>query len=160
MIRYVFIFGAKDVRLETTDALLQASRPIWKRFTIVLLMGGDQEDIKRNKATMQSIYNNNYRFLTPPLQPTLVSNVTDRKVQLYWDTDAEFSKDPFFGLDFNGYRLYKSTDPDFLDIKTITDAFGNVLLFEPLEIFDKDDGLRGAHPIPFPNLGVHYDMGT
>lgn len=70
-------------------------------------------------------------------------------------------KDPFFGLDFNGYRLYKSTDPDFLDIKTVTDAFGNVLLFEPLEIFDRsDDGLRGAHPIPFPNLGVHYDMGN
>ena len=156
----VFIFGAKDVRLETTDALLQAARPVWKRFTIVLLMGGDQEDIRRNKATMQSIYNNNYRFLTPPLQPTLVSNATDKKVQLYWDTDAEFSKDPFFGLDFNGYRLYKSTDPDFLDIKTVTDAFGNVLLFEPLEIFDKDDGLSGAHPIPFPNLGVHYDMGT
>ncbi|MCB9218257.1 MAG: hypothetical protein H6610_02210 [Ignavibacteriales bacterium] len=156
-----FVFGAKDVRLETIDALEQADRPVWKRFTIALLMGEDQEDIKRNKATMQSIYNDNYRFLTPPLQPTLISNVTDRKVQLYWDTDAENSKDPFFGLDFNGYRLYKSSDPEFLDIKTVTDAFGNVLLFEPLEIFDRsDDGLKGAHPIPFPNLGVHYDMGN
>lgn len=157
----VFIFGAKDVKLETTDALEQAQRPVWKRFTIALLMGEDQEDIVRNKSTMQSIYNDNYKFLTPPLQPTLISNVSDRKVQLYWDTEAEYSKDPFFGLDFNGYRLYKSTDPDFLDIKTVTDAFGNVLLFEPLEIFDRsDDGLRGAHPIPFPNLGVHYDMGN
>ena len=157
----VFIFAAKDVRLETTDALKQAQRPVWKRFTIALLMGEDQEDIKRNKATMQSIYNNNYKFLTPPLQPTLISNVSNKKVQLYWDTEAEDSKDPFFGHDFNGYRLYKSTDPRFLDIKTITDAFGNVLLFEPLAIFDRsDDGLRGAHPIPFPNLGVHYDMGN
>ncbi len=156
----VFIFGSKDVKLETTIALEQSNKPQWKRFAIALLMGGDQEDIVRNKSTMQSIYNNNYRFLTPPLQPTLISNVTDKKVQLYWDTDAEFSKDPFFGEDFNGYRLYKSTDPDFLDIKTITDAFGNVLLFEPLEIFDKDDALRGAHPIPFPNIGVHYDMGN
>ncbi|MFZ1289405.1 MAG: hypothetical protein WAR79_04915 [Melioribacteraceae bacterium] len=157
----VFIFGAKDVKLETTDALEQAQRPVWKRFTIALLMGENQEDIVRNKSTMQSIYNDNYKFLTPPLQPTLISNVSDRKVQLYWDTEAETSKDPFFGLDFNGYRLYKSTDPDFLDIKTVTDAFGNVLLFEPLEIYDRsDDGLRGAHPIPFPNLGVHYDMGN
>lgn len=154
-----FFFGAKDVRLETTVALEQANRPVWKRFVIALLMGEDQGDIVRNKSTMQTIYNNNYRFLTPPLQPTLISSVTDRKVQLYWDTDAERSKDPFFGEDFNGYRLYKSTDPDFLDIKTITDAFGNVLLFEPLEIWDKKDGLKGAHPVPFPGLGVHYNMG-
>jgi len=156
----VFIFAAKDVRLETTDALKQAQKPIWKRFVIALLMGEDQEDIKRNKATMQNIYNHNYKFLTPPLQPTLISNVTDHKVQLYWDTAAEDSKDPFFGHDFNGYRLYKSTDPKFLDIKTITDAFGNVLLFKPLAIYDKKDGLTGAHPVPFPNLGVHYDMGN
>lgn len=156
----VFLFGAKDVKLENIDALQQSSKPTWKRFTITLLMGEDQDDIVRNKATMQSIYNNNYRFLTPPLQPTLVANATDGKVQLYWDSDAEDSKDPFFGYDFNGYRLYKSTDPDFLDIKTVTDAFGNVLLFEPLEIFDRsDDQLKGAHPVPFPNLGVHYDMG-
>ncbi len=155
----VFVFGSKDVKLETTDALAQANKPEWKRFTIALLMGEDQDDVIRNKSTMQTIYNNNYKFLTPPLQPTLISNVTDGKVQLYWDTDAERSKDPFFGEDFNGYRLYKSTDPDFLDIKTVTDAFGNVLLFEPLEIFDNDDALRGAHPVPFPNLGVHYDMG-
>lgn len=146
----VFTFGARAVKLEKMK---------WQRFTIAMIMGEDQDDAIRNKATMQSIYDNNYRFLTPPLQPTLVSNVGDREVQLYWDTDAENSKDPFYGYDFNGYRLYKSTDPKFLDIKTITDAFGNVLLFEPLAIYDKADKLRGMHPIPFPNLGVHYDMG-
>ena len=146
----VFTFGARAVRLE---------RNKWKRFTIAMLMGEDQDDAIRNKATMQSIYDNNYRFLTPPLQPTLVSDVGDRRVQLYWDTDAEQSKDPFYGYDFNGYRVYKSTDPKFMDIKTISDAFGNVLLFKPIAIFDKKDGLKGAHPIPFPNLGVHYDMG-
>jgi len=146
----VFTFGARAVKFERME---------WQRFTIAMLMGEDQDDAIRNKATMQSIYDNNYRFLTPPLQPTLISNVEDRKVQLYWDTDAENSKDPFFGYDFNGYRVYKSTDPKFLDIKTISDAFGNVLLFEPVAIYDKADGLKGAHPVPFPTLGVHYDMG-
>lgn len=148
-----FTFGAKAVKLDTMK---------WKRFTIALVMGEDKDDAIRNKSTMQRIYNENYRFLTPPLQPTLVSNVTDRRVQLYWDSDAEDSLDPFFGKDFNGYRVYKSTDPKFLDIKTISDAFGNVLLFEPLAIFDRsnDKGLNGAHPVPFPNLGVHYDMGN
>ncbi len=147
----VFTFGARNVQLDID---------VWRRFTIAMIMGEDEADAIRNKATMQNIYDENYQFLTPPLQPTLVSNTTNRKVQLYWDTDAEASKDPFFGEDFNGYRLYKSTDPKFLDVKTITDAFGNILLFEPLEIWDKDDGLMGVHPIPFPNLGVHYDMGN
>lgn len=146
----VFTFGARAVRLDTME---------WKRFTIALVMGEDRDDAIRNKATMQQIYNENYQFLTPPLQPTLVSNVGDQKVQLYWDTDAEDSKDPFFGEDFNGYRVYKSTDPKFLDIKKVSDAFGNVLLFKPLEIYDNADGLKGPHPIPFPNLGAHYDMG-
>jgi hypothetical protein len=146
----VFTFGAKAVRLEQNE---------WKRFTIALVMGEDQDDAIRNKSTMQKIYNSNYQFLTPPLQPTLVANVTDRRVRLYWDTNAETSKDPFFGEDFNGYRIYKSTDPKFLDIKKVTDAFGNVLLMEPLAIFDRSDGLTGPHPIAFPNLGVHYDMG-
>ncbi len=147
----VFTFGARAVKLDRME---------WKRFTIALVMGEDQDDAIRNKATMQKIYNANYQFLTPPLQPTLVSNVTDGRVRLYWDTGAESSKDPFFGEDFNGYRVYKSTDPRFLDIKKVTDAFGNVLLFEPLAIFDRADGLKGPHPIPFPNLGAHYDMGT
>ena len=147
----VFTFGARAVKLDTME---------WKRFTIALIMGGDEDDIVRNKSTMQNIYDNNYRFLTPPLQPTVVSNVVDGKVIIYWDTDAENSKDPFFGEDFNGYRVYKSTDPKFLDIKTISDAFGNVLIFRPEEIFDKADGLTGAHPIPFPNVGAHYDMGN
>ncbi|MBN1482407.1 hypothetical protein EH223_10240 [candidate division KSB1 bacterium] len=146
----VFTFGARAVKLDTME---------WARFTIALVMGEDQDDAIRNKATMQRIYNANYQFLTPPLQPTVVSNVGDKSVQLYWDTDAEMSKDPFFGEDFNGYRVYKSTNPQFLDIKKVSDAFGNVLLFKPLAIFDKQDGLKGPHPIPFPNLGAHYDMG-
>ena len=149
-----FTFGARAVKLDTMK---------WRRFVIAMIMGEDQNDAIRNKATMQQIYNNNYRFLTPPLQPTVVSNTGSKRVQLYWDTDAESSLDQFFGEDFNGYRVYRSTNPKFLDIKTITDAFGNVLLFEPLVIYDRiendEGGLSGPHPIPFPNLGVHYDMG-
>lgn len=146
-----FTFGARNVKLDTMK---------YERFCIAMIMGADNEDIVRNKSIMQRIYDSNYRFLTPPVQPTLVCMSGDRKIQLYWDTAAELSKDPFFGEDFNGYRLYRSTDPKFLDIKTITDAFGNVLLYEPLAIYDKIDLLKGPHPVPFPSLGVHYDMGN
>ncbi|MBT3180244.1 MAG: hypothetical protein HN674_02500 [Candidatus Marinimicrobia bacterium] len=145
-----FTFGARNIKLEKDE---------WKRFTISMLMGEDNDDIVRNKSTMQKIYNNNYRFLTPPIRPTVISTAFDKKVILYWDTEAEFSKDPYFGYDFEGYRVYKSTNPKFLDIKTISDAFGNVILLKPLAIYDKSDGLKGPHPVPFPALGVHYDMG-
>jgi len=152
----------EDIRITFASRAVVLERDVWRRFTIAVIMGENQDDAILNKSTMQNIYNNNYRFLTPPLQPTVVSNTGDRRVQLYWDTEAENSKDPFFGNDFNGYRVYKSTNPKFMDIKTITDAFGNVILMKPLEIFDRSDdgGLKGAHPIPFPNLGVHYDMGN
>jgi len=146
-----FTFGAREVKLV---------RNKWERFAIAAIMGQDNEDIVRNKSIMQRIYNANYRFLTPPVQPTLITMAGDKKVQLYWDTEAETSKDPFFGEDFEAYRVYKSTDPDFYDQKTITDAFGNVLLFKPIAIYDKADGLKGPHPVAFPSLGVHYDMGT
>ena len=146
-----FTFGAREVKLEKMN---------YKRFAIAAIMGQDNEDVVRNKSIMQRIYNANYHFLTPPVQPTLITVASDKKVQLYWDTDAENSKDPFFGNDFEGYRVYKSTDPDFYDQKTITDAFGNVLLFKPIAIYDKIDGLKGPHPVPFPSLGVHYNMGT
>ena len=145
-----FVFGSRGVKLD---------RNRWYRFCTAIIMGQDRDDVVRNKSIMQRIYNANYRFLTPPLKPTVIGQASDRKVIIYWDQRAEFSKDPFFGEDFEGYRVYKSTDPQFLDIKTITDAFGNVILFKPLAIYDKVDGLKGPHPVAFSGLGVHYDMG-
>ena len=63
--------------------------------------------------------------------------------------------------------MYKSTDPTFNQIKTITDAFGNPLLFKPLAIFDLKNGLRGVHPVrigseigPESDLGISYNMGN
>ncbi len=151
----------EDIRISFASRAVILEQNDWRRFTIAIIMGEDQDDAIMNKSTMQNIYNNNYRFLTPPLQPTLVSNPGNHRVHLYWDKEAESSKDPFYGYDFNGYRVYKSTNPKFLDIKTITDAFGNIILMKPIAIYDRadDGGLKGAHPIPFPNLGVHYDMG-
>ena len=34
---------------------------------------------------------------------------------------------------FEAYNVYRATDPTFNEIKTITDAFGNPLLFEAME---------------------------
>jgi len=81
----------------------------------------------------------------------------DKQVTLYWNDFSEISIDPIYGKDFEGYRIYRSTDPGFIDSYTITDAYGNITFKEPIAIFDKNNGLKGPHPIAFN--GVQFDMG-
>ncbi|MEE9118660.1 MAG: hypothetical protein V3U02_08725, partial [Calditrichia bacterium] len=84
----------------------------------------------------------------------------DGRIYLLWDDASENSRDPIYGNDFEMYKIYRSTDPFFNSIKTITDAFGNPILWEPIAQFDLKNGLFGPHPIPIEGLGVSYDMGT
>lgn len=136
------------------------------RYAIALLFGNNEADILRNKKTMQIIYDEDYNFAKPPRKPRISATGGDGKVFLEWDATAEKSKDPIYGDDFEAYYIYKSTSPTFNDIKTITDAFGNPLLFKPIAIFDKKNGLRGVHPVrigseigPESDLGITYNMG-
>ncbi|HOH08553.1 MAG TPA: hypothetical protein PLF89_13580, partial [bacterium] len=136
-------------------------------YAIALLFGNDEADILRNKRTMQVIYDNDYNFAKPPRTPLLTAIGGDKKVYLSWDDAAEHSRDPIYGLDFEAYYIYRSTDASFGEIKTITDGFGNPLLFKPVAIYDLKDGLKGIHPIRLgselgadSDLGVSYNMGS
>ncbi len=139
-----------------------------QRYAIACLFGNDEKDIFRNKRTMQKIYDADYNFSKPPRLPILTTIASDKRIVLMWDSGSEKSRDPIYGLDFEMYKIYKSTDPTFSDIKTISDAFGNPLLYQPVAQFDLKDGLFGPHPIPLGggsgasgvDLGVAYDMGT
>ena len=82
----------------------------------------------------------------------------DKKVILSWDNRSENSLDPIYGRDFEGYRIYRSTDPGFIDAYVVTDTYGNITFKKPLVVFDKIDSLMGPHPIGFN--GLHFDMGT
>ncbi len=132
----------------------------FEHFAISALCGSDFGDIIRNKRTMQVIYNNDYSFTKPPRKPILTAIPGDRKVTLIWDDAAERTRDPVYGWDFEGYKIYRATDPHFNEVKVIDDAYGNPVLWKPLVTFDKKDGLKGLHPIPLGETGVHYDMGT
>ncbi|MCH8940912.1 MAG: hypothetical protein IIA48_00510 [Bacteroidetes bacterium] len=129
-------------------------------FAIASLFGNDFDDILRNKRTMQRIYDADFNFVKPPLVPSLKAIAGDGKVYLLWDDASENSRDPIYGEDFEMYKIYRSTDPFFNSIKTITDAFGNPLLWEPIAQFDLKNGLFGPHPIQLGGLGVSYDMGN
>ncbi len=131
-----------------------------QRFSIAFFCGNDFDDMLRNKRTMQNIYDADYDFARPPRRPFLTAVPGDGQVTLVWDESAETSRDPIYGFDFELYKIYRSTDPEFNDIKTISDAFGNPLLWEPIAQFDLDNGLSGAHPVQIGSFGVSYDMGT
>jgi hypothetical protein len=123
-----------------------------ERFSLALVYGGgkggsvedDINDLLKNKATVQKIYDANYQFPQPPDKPTLVAVPGDHQVTLYWDRRAEESIDPVLRVkDFEGYKIYRSTDPDFSDIFTITDATGSPQGYRPLAQFDAKNGITG-----------------
>lgn len=128
-----------------------------ERFSLGLLMGEDFNDIIRNKQTVQQIYNNNYNFAKPPLIPRVTAVPGDRKVTLYWDNRSESSVDPVYGKDFEGYVIYRSTDPGFLEVKTITDSRGTKSYRKPIAQFDLKNGLKGPHPV---SLGEEVDLSS
>ncbi len=123
-----------------------------ERFSLALVYGGgrggsvedDITDLLKNKKTVQKIYDANYQFPQPPDLPTLRAVPGDRQITLYWDRRAEETIDPVLNLkDFEGYKVYKSTDPNFSDIFTITDGSGSPQGYRPLAQFDVKNGVRG-----------------
>jgi len=108
-------------------------------------------------------YESDYQFARAPTPPVLEVVEGDGKITLYWDDSSEESFDRFVdritgnGNDFQGYRIYKATDPSFEDVKTITDAFGTPIFFNPIRIFDLQDGISGLSPVPIN--GVQFNLG-
>ncbi len=129
-----------------------------ENYSMALLFGEDVEDLARTKKTVQQIYNNDYRFAKPPDPPRLTAIPGDGKVVLIWDDSAERSYDPFLQeFDFEGYRIYRSTEPEFLEARLITDAYGRLTFRKPIAQFDLKNGIKGLHPIDVQ--GVKFNLG-
>lgn len=151
---------------QSLTSLIYGSGPIalpageTRDFSIAMVFGENLDDLIRNKNTVQLIYNSNYSFFSPPLKPRLKAIPGDAKVTLYWDRRAEESVDVFlnFKKDFEGYKIYRSTDPSFLEIKVVTDAYGNSVFRIPLATFDLIDGITGPDPVTV--AGASFDRGT
>lgn len=132
-----------------------------ERFSLALAYGSTLPELRAAVHTVQQIYNANYQFAVPPKRPTVTAEVGDGQVRLSWDDVAERSVDPVtFDLDFEGYRIYRSTDPDFLDPKKIfngqgTQPIGNG---QPIAQFDLADDRLGYSRLAVE--GVQYWLGT
>ena len=155
---YVFIYSSGPIDLPAGKT---------RRFSIALLIGEDYDDLTLNAATAQDIYERNYQFAKPPAKPIVTVVPGDEKVTLFWDNMAEESLDPISDqYDFEGYVIYRSTDPQFLDQQTITDDYGSKFLFEPLKMvngaparFDLDNEYFGLSSVMYPGRGTFYTLG-
>ncbi|MGH1366027.1 MAG: hypothetical protein ACRBF0_20880 [Calditrichia bacterium] len=135
-----------------------------ERISYAVIMGEDTLDVLQKRNRAQETYNADYQFAKAPITPKLFAYPGDGQVTLYWDSEAEKSFDSFLaklgldGNDFEGYRLYRSQDPAFEDIFTITNGRGARTFREPIAQFDIIDGR-----VDFANVdvnGVLYYIGN
>ncbi len=108
-----------------------------ERFSMALVFGADSSTLFQNKQIVQDIYNNNYNFTKAPPKPHLIAIPGDHKVTLLWDSTAEHFRDTSIQdtsqqHTFEGYKIYRSTDPGF------TEGGG-----QAIATYDLVDGIRG-----------------
>jgi hypothetical protein len=122
-----------------------------------------KSQILTKRVRAQQTYQNNYRFATAPPAPLLTAVPGNGKVTLYWDNSAENFYDAFTaniggdGHAFEGYRIYRSSDPAFEDALNITNGQGTPQFMSPLAVFDLADGIVGYDSLGID--GIHYYLG-
>ncbi len=122
----------------------------------------DAPALFRLKEVVQLIYETDYRFAQPPIMPTLTANPGDGRVYLSWDDKADkLTRDAFAKNinDFEGYKLYRSTDPYVADPMFISDGYGSPTLRKPIFQCDLIDGIKGFADYGEIN-GIEYYLGN
>ena len=101
----------------------------------------------RLKKMAQLVYDRDFRFAQPPRRPTLTATPGDGYVLLTWDDRSEmYTREPLLNNvnDFEGYKIYRSTNIDFSDtvVEGIVDGF-NPLGRKAIFLCDLNDGIKG-----------------
>lgn len=124
----------------------------------------DRQKINERLDDATTAYEADYQFAVAPTPPILSAVPSNGKVTLYWDASSEESFDRYInlqtgdGFDFEGYKIYRTTDVSFQDIFDITDATGSPLYLRPIAIIDKDNGISGYHPVA--TNGTQFNLGN
>ena len=153
--------GDNDLTVSSGVFPLQAGQT--ERVSISVQLGIGQEEVLAGRDNALDAYEEDYQFAQAPITPTVSAVPGDGRVTLYWDAKSEESDDEFLraqGLpskDFEGYRIYRATDPAFLDALQITDGRGNLTFRKPIAQFDLIDGIGGFHPVAVN--GVSFYLG-
>ncbi|MBI1931496.1 MAG: hypothetical protein HYS24_03070 [Ignavibacteriales bacterium] len=156
----IFCFSTGPMYLEKGES---------QRFSMVILLGEDLNDLLLNASTSVRILEADYQFAQPPDKPLVTGVPGDGRVTLYWDAKSEESIDPLNGeKDFEGYKIYRSRDYNFSDVFTITDANGIPYLGQALfdvnsgksAQFDLVDEYSGLAGIEYVGRGIRYNLGN
>ncbi|MEO5619112.1 MAG: hypothetical protein ABIS67_15185 [Candidatus Eisenbacteria bacterium] len=132
-----------------------------ERFSLALAYGKDLTELRATVKTVQQIYDANYRFAVPPPTPVVTAEAGDGYVTLSWDDAAERDSDPVTNEnEFQGYRIYRATDPDFLDPRVVLSGRGTtpVGVGKAIAQFDLPDSIRG-YSVQSQD-GISYWLGT
>lgn len=137
-------------------------------FSFAVLAGQDEDDMVQNADIAQIMYDLHYQGFSAPATPEVSVVPDDKKVTLYWDNAAENSTDIVTGYsDFEGYRVYKSTDGGLTwgdpETDVIYDNNGVAVGWEPIARFDlpeDEDISRYGREISGPDpLAPWFSLG-
>ncbi len=144
----LFIFGSGYFKMNPGDV---------QRFSVAILVGEDEQDMRANAEVAYRIYRRNFQFTKAPDKPKVSVVPGDQRVKIYWDSEAENSNDPLLGRDFEGYAVYRSEDKGITWGKPVTDNRGVQTYWEPVARYDKIDEITGPHELGVN--GIHMFMG-
>lgn len=124
-----------------------------ERFSVSILMGEDYRDVITNKKTVQKIYDSGYKFPQAPRKPKIHITQKDGNVVIYWDGSVTENSRDFVTKtkDFEGYKIYRSTDANFRDARIITNALGVLSFDQPIAQNDLKNGIKGFY---YPSKGL------
>ncbi|MCF7885375.1 MAG: hypothetical protein K9M80_02680 [Candidatus Marinimicrobia bacterium] len=96
-------------------------------------------DLNKIKQVVDRIIFRDYEFSEPPIRPDVSVTSDDGKAIITWDNiSSKFTNDHFMGdiNDFEGYKIYKSTDPQMKDAYTVTNGYGELSRYKSIKVFD------------------------
>lgn len=122
---------------------------------IAIIAGDDEADLLANVEWVWTLAENSWNGSNPPASPQVRAYPADGKVTVVWDAErAEQSRDYITReKDFEGYKIYRSSDRGKTWGKIITDSRGNFLAFQPIAQFDLENGVTGNDPLSGKYLG-------
>ncbi len=133
-----------------------------KEFALVFVMGEDSTDLRNNVETAYKMANDTYyQGSGPPPVPSLYATPGDGEVLLNWGNISENGIDALTGEnDFEGYRIYKSTDQGESWGSILTNWYGDPVGYLPFYQCDKIDSIVGLDPAYGPDFpAAHAFLG-
>ena len=173
--------GGMDAVAEIASGPYTLKRGDTLTFYTAIAAGMTQQGALASVDTARSIMLKDFVILKPPTTPKVTGVAGDRRAMVFWDDEAEHSRDNSAQRDFQGYRVYRSVDKgvawsllaDFYDVvneftysRNIQHSFVDTALVNGIEYwytvtaYDKGDSVSASIESPrgknsgVPNLAI------